>query len=96
MREEDEEQGEAQGEERGSESEERGGGTVGEFPLGRGERVTIVLPAALVKNPPGQWTFWPSGICEPALIEYHGPGGTWLARYPALTARPEIIKYATK
>lgn len=95
VREENEEHGEARGEDQEREAEE-GGGTVGEFHLNRGETLTIALPAALVKDPPGKWTFWASGICEPALIEYHGPAGTWIARYHALTARPEIIKYEAK
>jgi prepilin-type N-terminal cleavage/methylation domain-containing protein len=95
-RKEDEEKGEAEGGEQVRESEEEEPQTVGEFHLDRGERLTIVLPAALMKDPPGKWTFWGSGICEPALIEYHGPAGTWIARYHALTARPEIIKYETK
>ena len=56
----------------------------------------IVLPAALTKNPPGEWIFWPSGTCEPATVQFKGASGTWTANYSALTARPELANYAAR
>ena len=47
----------------------------------------IELPAALVKNPPAEWTFWPTGTCEPAIVTHEGEAGKWLARYDPLTVR---------
>jgi len=67
-----------------------------ELPLDNGEELAISLPAALVKKPPGEWIFWPSGICEPAIIEFKGHHGTWTAQYSPLTGRPQLTNYAAK
>ncbi len=67
-----------------------------ELNLGRGEALKLSLPAALTKDPPGEWIFWPSGNCEPAVIEFTGGNGTWTAKYSPLTARPEITKYVAR
>ncbi|SRR6266480_4606887 len=64
--------------------------------LGKGEVLAISLPAALVKKPPGEWIFWPSGVCEPAVIDFKGRNGTWTAHYSPLTARPELTNYAAR
>lgn len=64
--------------------------------LGRGETLKISLPASLIKKPPAEWIFWPSGICEPAVIEFNGRDGSWKATYSALTARPELTNYVAK
>ncbi|MGA3169730.1 MAG: hypothetical protein ABSE62_01845 [Chthoniobacteraceae bacterium] len=48
----------------------------------------LLLPAALTKNPPAIWTFWPTGTCEPATIISHVPGATWTATYDPLTEQP--------
>ena len=57
---------------------------------------TLTFPAAMEEEPPSEWIFWPSGTCEPALVTYSGPGGTWKANYSALTARPELLSYAVR
>ena len=57
---------------------------------------TLSFPAAIDEEPPSEWVFWPSGNCEPALVTYRGPNGTWKAKYSALTARPELTNYATR
>lgn len=66
------------------------------LPLARGEVLELTLPAALIKNPPGKWIFWPSGICEPAIVHFKGHDGTWTANYSALTARGELVDYAAR
>ncbi len=66
------------------------------FQLARGETLTLTLPAALTKHPPAQWIFWPSGICEPAIVEFKGRDGVWKADYSALTARSDLLNYATR
>jgi prepilin-type N-terminal cleavage/methylation domain-containing protein len=65
------------------------------FPLARGEELTLTLPAALTKHP-AQWIFWPSGICEPAIVQFKGPNGSWKADYSALTARANLLTYVAR
>jgi prepilin-type N-terminal cleavage/methylation domain-containing protein len=67
-----------------------------DFPLPHGDVLKLVLPAALTKNPPGEWIFWPSGTCEPAVVQFSGRDGTWTVSYSALTARPELTNYAAR
>jgi type II secretory pathway pseudopilin PulG len=68
----------------------------GALPLARGEVLTLTLPAALTKKPPREWIFWPSGICEPAVVQFTGRDGTWKANYSPLTARAELVNYAAR
>ncbi|MEP6809124.1 MAG: prepilin-type N-terminal cleavage/methylation domain-containing protein [Chthoniobacterales bacterium] len=65
------------------------------FPLQKGDAFLLTLPAALTKNPPAEWVFWPAGICEPATVSYKGVPGSWTANYSSLTARGELSNYAT-
>ena len=69
---------------------------VAEFPIGRGEMVKLVLPAALTKDPPPEWIFWPTGTCEPAEVQYRGRDGTWTANYSTLSAQPTLTTYAAR
>lgn len=69
---------------------------VAQFAVARGETLTLSLPSALRKDPPGEWIFWPSGNCEPAIISYKSGNGSWSASYSALTARGELISYAAR
>jgi prepilin-type N-terminal cleavage/methylation domain-containing protein len=62
----------------------------------KGESCTLALPAAIEEEPASEWIFWPSGNCEPAVVTYRGPSGAWTAKYSALTARPELTKYAVR
>ena len=56
-----------------------------------GGQIVISRPAALIKNPPPEWTFWRSGICEPAIISYKGPAGTWTVKYDPLTVQSTYL-----
>lgn len=56
-----------------------------------GEDYAIERPAALSKDAGPIWTFWRSGVCEPAVISYKGPAGTWTVRYDALTAHGTFV-----
>lgn len=67
-----------------------------ELHLDKGDVLAISFPVALVKKPPGEWIFWSSGICEPAIIEFKGHNGTWTAHYSPLTGRPELTNYAAR
>ncbi len=59
-------------------------------PFAKGEVLGITFPAALLKETEPVWTFWPSGVCEPAQISRTGPGGGWSATYHPLTAEATV------
>ena len=63
------------------------------YKVRRGDAFQLSLPAALEKEPPAEWIFWPSGTCEPAVVTFKGPEGRWTAKYSPLTARAEVTKY---
>ena len=67
-----------------------------EFRLGKGSWLNLSLPAALADKPPAEWIFWPSGNCEPAIVQFKGPPGLWTANYSPLTAQPEVTQYAAR
>jgi type II secretion system protein H len=64
--------------------------------VGSGESYSLALPFALMKDPPAQWIFWPSGTCEPAEVTFKSRNGTWKASYAPLTAQAELIAYAPR
>lgn len=66
------------------------------FRLGKGMSVKLVLPAALSGKYPAEWIFWPSGNCEPAIVQFNGPAGTWTANYSPLNVQPELTQYAAR
>ncbi len=70
--------------------------TTANLELRKGDVFKLSLPAALVKDPPSEWIFWPSGTCEPAVVQFTGKDGTWTANYAGLTARAEITKYVAR
>ncbi len=65
-----------------------------EFRPSRGSTLRLSLPVALMEKYPAEWIFWPSGACEPAIVRFQGPAGSWTANYSPLTGRPEITSYA--
>jgi hypothetical protein len=69
---------------------------VATFALERGTVLTLTLPAALSAKPAGEWIFWPTGTCEPAIVRFVGRGGTWTANYSPLTGHGELANYAAK
>ena len=71
-------------------------GPVATMTLERGSALTLTLPAALSLKPAAEWIFWPTGTCEPAVVEFTGRAGTWTGNYSPLTARPELTNYATR
>ena len=64
--------------------------------LPKGSWIKVLLPAALIGKPPAEWIFWPSGTCEPAIVQFRGPAGTWTADYSPLTAQPELTQSAAR
>ena len=67
-----------------------------EFRPNKGSALKLSLPAALTEKYPAEWIFWPSGSCEPAIVQFKGPAGSWTASYSPLTAQSEITSYATR
>ena len=65
-----------------------------EYNLSGDDGLALSLPTALMKKPPGEWIFWPSGTCEPATVKFQGAAGTWTANYAALTCRAQLTNYA--
>lgn len=63
------------------------------YEVEKGEALKLNLPAALSKDPPGEWIFWPTGNCEPAEVQFTGPSGSWTASYSPLTARAELTAF---
>ena len=73
-----------------------GRGPIATLPWKKGESYSLDLPAAIEENPPAAWVFWSTGTCEPAVVSYQSNDGAWVAKFSALTARPEILKYAVR
>jgi len=69
---------------------------VATFELERGTALTLTLPAAMSSKPAGEWIFWPTGTCEPAIVRFAGRAGTWTANYSPLTGHGELTYYAAK
>lgn len=72
--------------------EDEGGTEVERLSLGEGETLFLERPAALMKKPNAEWVFWRSGLCEPAVVAYEGPEGTWKVEYNALTGRGTFLE----
>jgi hypothetical protein len=64
--------------------------------LRKGNAFVLNLPAALAEEHPADWVFWPSGTCEPAVVTFKGPDGSWTAKYSTLSVRPELTNYAAR
>ncbi len=60
--------------------------------FGSGESFEVNFPAALAQVQDKEWTFWPTGTCEPASVTYKGPHGTWQADFDPLTCVPTLKK----
>jgi type II secretory pathway pseudopilin PulG len=69
---------------------------VARYDISKGDSLTLNLTAALLKDPPAEWVFWPTGTCEPADIKFTGHDGIWTASYSPLTARAQLTAYAAR
>lgn len=65
-------------------------------PFKPADSVKIIFPAALTREQPNEWIFWPTGTCEPAIVQFQGRDGVWKARYSGLTSQPELDNYAVR
>jgi prepilin-type N-terminal cleavage/methylation domain-containing protein len=73
-------------------------GAVDTLTMGKDETYTLERSEALLPpdQTPAEWTFWRSGTCEPVLVHYAGPLGTWTAQYNPLTGHGEITDLRTR
>jgi type II secretory pathway pseudopilin PulG len=81
------------------EERERGGSEKQEaLPILNGESYSLNRHASLLapQDTPAEWSFWRSGTCEPVIVGYAGPDGTWSAQYNPLTGHGEIIDQITR
>jgi len=69
---------------------------VATLPFNRGEEWRLILPTALMKEPPPEWIFWSSGACEAATVAFRGHDGNWTAAFSPVTARGELTAYVAK
>jgi prepilin-type N-terminal cleavage/methylation domain-containing protein len=76
------------------EERESGGSPLQEvLATAEGESYSLARHASLLapRDTLAEWTFWRSGTCEPVIVSYDGPDGTWSAQYNALTGHGEIV-----
>jgi hypothetical protein len=64
--------------------------------IGKDESFKVERVAALTKNPPAEWTFWPNGTCEPVIISYHGPAGRWQVKFDAMNSQGTFLESDTQ
>jgi len=69
--------------------------TAERLPLAKGESYQVERVAALAKIAPAEWTFWPNGTCEPVIISYHGPFGSWRVSFDALSTHGDFLQSET-
>ncbi len=60
---------------------------------GTGEKYTLFRPSALTSEPSAEWTFWPSGTCEPVIVKYEGGSGYWEANFSPLSGRGNLSRF---
>jgi hypothetical protein len=66
------------------------------YNFGEGNSITLERPFALMKDPPAEWVFWRSGLCEQVVVSYTGEAGSWTVRYDPLTVRGTFIDSSIK
>ena len=69
------------------------GATAAMFPDHASEHYKLFRPNSLSNDPSAEWTFWPTGTCEPVVVEYAGNGGEWKASYNPLSGRGTLNKF---
>jgi hypothetical protein len=67
-------------------------GSATHFEFAKDEFFDLRRPAALSPGAFAEWTFWPSGVCEPAQIAFQGKAGKWLVQYDPLTTRGTFLE----
>lgn len=65
-------------------------------PTARNEHYTLFRGASLSPNPAPEWTFWPTGTCEPVTVRYESQGGEWESVYNPLSGRGTFTKFVAR
>ncbi len=65
-------------------------------PTASNERYTLLRGASLSTNPAAEWTFWPTGNCEPVSVHYQSNAGEWEASYSPLSGRGVFSKFVAQ
>ena len=80
------------------ELQDGGAGLQEDFTYDENESYVLQRPASLLppKDTRAEFTFWRSGTCEPVIVSYSGPSGTWSAQYNPLTGRGEMTDRQVK
>jgi len=64
---------------------------VDRWDLPKNGKLVLELPAALKPKPVDAiWTFWPSGVCEPASVFYADKNVGWQAVYNPFTSQANV------
>ena len=69
------------------------GATAAMFPDRGSEHYKLFRPSSLSADPSAEWTFWPTGTCEPVVVEYAGRNGEWKAAYNPLSGRGTLARF---
>ena len=69
------------------------GPTAALVPDHESERYTLFRPSSLSADPSAEWTFWPTGTCEPVIVKYAGGRGNWEAVYNPLSAHGTLTRF---
>lgn len=76
-----------------NEARKKQGPTATLTPANGDEHYVLRRPSALTSQPSAEWTFWPSGTCEPVIVDYKGPNGEWEAQFNALSGRGNLARF---
>ena len=80
-----------------SDDARRKGGAVSKvIPGGSGEHYTLLRNSSLAAKPTAQWTFWPSGTCEPVIVRFESTSGEWEAVYNPLSGKGTFNRFVTR
>ena len=65
-------------------------------PTASNERYTLIRSSSLSATPAAEWTFWPTGNCEPVSVRYEGSAGEWEAVYSPLSGRGNFTRFVAR
>ena len=76
-----------------TEARHKQGATASLFPTAAAGRYRLFRPSALTTDPSAEWTFWPTGTCEPVIVKFEGTSGNWEAVYNPLSGRGDLSRF---
>jgi prepilin-type N-terminal cleavage/methylation domain-containing protein len=77
-------------------AKERHAGAVAALIPSPNEHYSLDRDASLSHAPDASWIFWPSGNCEPVIVRFEGPNGTWTADFSPLSARGTMSRFVVR